>query len=38
MLQHGSELRSRIEQFQPDVVHALYGGVMAERVTRIGKE
>lgn len=31
----GEELRSRIEQFQPDVVHAMYGGVLAERVTRI---
>ena len=31
----GAELRSRIEQFQPDVVHAMYGGVLAERVTRI---
>lgn len=31
----GAELRRRIEQFQPDVVHAMYGGVMAERVTRI---
>ena len=30
----GAELRSRIEQFQPDVVHAMYGGVLAERVTR----
>lgn len=31
----GAELRSRIEQFRPDVVHAMYGGVLAERVTRI---
>ncbi len=30
----GAELRSRIQQFQPDVVHAMYGGVLAERVTR----
>lgn len=30
-----AELRSRIEQFRPDVVHAMYGGVLAERVTRI---
>jgi len=34
----GAELRSRIEQFQPDVVHVMYGGVMAERVTRIVKD
>jgi glycosyltransferase involved in cell wall biosynthesis len=33
-----AELRSRIEQFQPDVVHAMYGGVLAERVTRIVKD
>lgn len=31
----GAELRSRIKQFRPDVVHAMYGGVMAERVTAI---
>lgn len=31
----GAELRSRIGQFHPDVVHAMYGGVLAERVTRI---
>lgn len=34
----GAELRSRIERFQPDVVHAMYGGVLAERVTRIVKD
>jgi glycosyltransferase involved in cell wall biosynthesis len=34
----GVELRSRIEQFQPDVVHVMYGGVLAERVTRIVKD
>jgi teichuronic acid biosynthesis glycosyltransferase TuaC len=34
----GAELRSRIEQFQPDVVHAMYGGVLAERATRIVKD
>ncbi|MDF0652592.1 MAG: glycosyltransferase [Nitrospira sp.] len=34
----GAELRSRIEQFQPDVVHAMYGGVLAERVTGIVKD
>lgn len=26
-------LRKRIEQFKPDVVHVMYGGVLAERVT-----
>lgn len=31
----GAELRSRIERFQPDVVHAMYGGVLAEWMTRI---
>jgi teichuronic acid biosynthesis glycosyltransferase TuaC len=31
----GAELRSRIEKFQPDVVHVMYGGVLAELVTRI---
>lgn len=34
----GAELRSRIEQFQPDVVHVMYGGVLAERVTCIVKD
>lgn len=34
----GAELRSRIEQFQPDVVHAMYGGVLSERVTRIVRD
>jgi glycosyltransferase involved in cell wall biosynthesis len=34
----GAELRSRIEQFQPDVVHVMYGGVLSERVTRIVKD
>nr|WP_281720541.1 glycosyltransferase [Nitrosomonas nitrosa] len=33
----GAELQSRITQFQPNVVHAMYGGVMAERVTRFVK-
>jgi len=33
-----AELRSRIEQFQPDVVHAMYGGVLAERLTYIVKD
>lgn len=34
----GTELRRRIEQFQPHVVHAMYGGVLAERVTCIVKD
>lgn len=34
----GVELRSRIERFQPDVVHAMYGGVLAERVTHIVRD
>lgn len=34
----GAELRSRIERFQPDVVHAMYGGVLAERVTCIARD
>lgn len=34
----GAELRGRIERFQPDVVHAMYGGVMAERMTRIVRD
>jgi teichuronic acid biosynthesis glycosyltransferase TuaC len=34
----GAELQSRIEEFQPDVVHAMYGGVLAERVTCIVKD
>lgn len=37
-LSMGAELTSRIEQFRPDVVHAMYGGVLAERVTRIVKD
>lgn len=31
----GAELRTRIKQFQPDVVHVMYGGLLAERVTTI---
>ena len=34
----GAELQNRIEHFQPDVVHIMYGGVLAERVTRIVKD
>lgn len=31
----GAELQARMERFQPDVVHVMYGGVLAERVTRV---
>jgi glycosyltransferase involved in cell wall biosynthesis len=31
----GAELRNRIKHFQPDVVHVMYGGLLAERVTSI---
>lgn len=31
----GAELRSRIERFQPDVVHAMYGGVLALSLIQI---
>lgn len=31
----GAELRSRIKHFQPEVVHVMYGGVLAARVTSI---
>src|SRR5687767_3403214 len=31
----GAELRTRIKRFQPDVVHVMYGGALAERVTSI---
>lgn len=34
----GAPLRKRIEQFQPDVVHVMYGGILAERVTSIVTE
>jgi teichuronic acid biosynthesis glycosyltransferase TuaC len=34
----GTALRQCIGQFQPDVVHVMYGGVMAERVTSIVTE
>jgi teichuronic acid biosynthesis glycosyltransferase TuaC len=30
----GAELRNRIKHFQPDVVHVMYGGVLAEEATR----
>jgi len=31
-------LGSKIEDFQPDLVHAMYGGVMADQVTRTVKD
>ncbi len=34
----GTELRNRIRNFKPDIVHAMYGGVLAELVTRIVKD
>lgn len=34
----GTELQNRIRHFQPDVVHVMYGGVLAELVTRITKD
>lgn len=33
----GTQLRNYLEQFQPDVIHVMYGGVLSERVTRIVK-
>ncbi len=33
-----AELQDRIEYFRPDVVHVMYGGVFAERVTSIVKD
>ena len=37
ILTMGTELLNRIKHFQPSVVHAMYGGVLAERVTRFVK-
>lgn len=34
----GAEVRSRIKELQPDVIHVMYGGVLAERVTRVVKD
>jgi teichuronic acid biosynthesis glycosyltransferase TuaC len=31
----GAELRNHIERFAPDVVHVMYGGVLAEETTRV---
>jgi hypothetical protein len=30
-----TELRNRIQHFDPDVIHVMYGGALAERVTSI---
>jgi teichuronic acid biosynthesis glycosyltransferase TuaC len=32
------QLKAEINRFQPDIVHAMYGGIIAERVTRIVKD
>jgi len=34
----GRQVRSRIAELQPDLVHVMYGGVMAEEVTRAVKD
>jgi teichuronic acid biosynthesis glycosyltransferase TuaC len=34
----GPRLRHRLREFRPDLVHVMYGGVMAERVTRYAKD
>ena len=34
----GLKTRARIDKFQPDIVHAMYGGVMADRITRVVKD
>lgn len=31
----GGELRNHIKHFQPDVVHVMYGGILAEKVTSV---
>jgi len=33
--QLGQTVQANIKKFNPDVVHAMYGGIMAERITRI---
>lgn len=33
-----TELHSRIQHFRPDVAHVMYGGVLAERVTRLVRD
>lgn len=33
-----TEVQDRIERFQPDLVHVMYGGVLSERVTKVVKE
>src|SRR5437870_1918030 len=30
----GSQIRARLRSFQPNVIHSMYGGVMADQVTR----
>src|SRR4051794_22439880 len=30
----GTDLRTTVSQFAPDVIHVMYGGVMASQVTR----
>jgi teichuronic acid biosynthesis glycosyltransferase TuaC len=31
----GERVRSKVNYFQPDIVHVMYGGVMADQVTRV---
>src|SRR5947208_1418438 len=31
----GEKVRSRVKCFQPDIVHVMYGGVMADEVTKV---
>jgi teichuronic acid biosynthesis glycosyltransferase TuaC len=33
----GTELRNHVKQFLPDVIHVMYGGVLAEETTRVCK-
>lgn len=34
----GAGLRTSVQHFQPDVIHVMYGGVLAQRVTSIVKD
>lgn len=34
----GTKVQRRIQEFHPDVVHVMYGGVLAERVTHIVRD
>ena len=34
----GAELQNRVRQFQPGLLHVMYGGVLAERVTSLVKD